>query len=943
MRMMRKIHWRALAFLGMICLLFSGNFALGRDVELEELSISLYSKPVTGFRLVLDRSERFVSNQIIAHVGAEDPTPAFQYQRSIIFENIRYNPISEDKEISLYFLLKSLQGQYTELTLVAMYDYRQSISSREFPALAHNLKIDLARLVRKTTGDIMRSGDILYDDAMLAKMKAIPDPIEDSANDQPKVAHYKEEEVDNASVLILNDPFKTDSEKSPEARSQNSDDSTIVRLKQRIEALQKREKDLLATERTLRNDQANMQRQQEILLAKVKNNRALRDSVVMLNQRVEALLGQNYLSDDVSVSSETAHELALLEKENKRLIRTQASLDSENDSLRKVVKVYGEQLGRLASGGKTTAEEMSRISEENKTLQSELQAYKAREALASEGASAETADSLLQVLAEANIKNASLKQDLERITRDNGRLSEDNDFLSGKKMQLEERIVSLDAENRSLRDGTALINTPPDNHQVDSLNAAIRTERRIAASIKSELTKVKKDLATTKAESERNAADLINAQQTRKDLESRIAQLEAQGNVTPTPVAKVKADVSNSALRDSVLLLKQQLSLADNRIYELSRGQQALSDAQEQLQIKDLSLRKLKVEYESINNQLYDNQKRNESLQASLNSTRKQLNDYQKARTGSKQEANLLQQQLNSLQAEHKSQEELLNHAIAENAALNDSLHANNIAKSNLRNEIKNREKRLSKQAAQQDSLKIRLAKVRIQESGHRKTIASLEARIDSLSQQQMPAGDQQKFIRDQWAKLQKWEKDLDARDQTTQDREKLLKQREQVYNKNDAELAAREERVKGLEAKEARLNLLEQQLKASEGVESVETARQNVREGRVVEFGTQVAVFITESPLSPKNVQKQVITYMLSRDELYDDQFPDLVYRNTQLAEVDTEPVEMKIRIDSKGSGSILQISFKLTTGEYLGIENYRERIEPSKQLIAKMLRYKH
>ena len=173
-------------------------------------------------------------------------------------------------------------------------------------------------------------------------------------------------------------------------------------------------------------------------------------------------------------------------------------------------------------------------------------------------------------------------------------------------------------------------------------------------------------------------------------------------------------------------------------------------------------------------------------------------------------------------------------------------------------------------------------------------------------------------------------------------DKEKLIAQKEAVMARQEADLAAREERFRNFEEREKRLQMLEQQLNAREGIATVDAAPIIVREGRVVEFGTQVPVFIVESPLSIKAVQRQIVGYMLSRDELLDNQFPEILYRTAHLGEVDSEPVELKVRIDTKAGGTIMQISMRLTSGDYIGSERYRDRNDAVKQLISKMLRYK-
>ena len=265
---MRKSAIRGAYVLGaFICLLGSTKPAFSKEIPLEEVNISLYNKPVTGFRLVLDRSERFVANQIIEHVADADATSPFQYERSIIYENIRYAPIVGDRDISLYFLLKSIQGQFTELTVVVMYDYRRAISSRDFPELAQKLKVDLAKLVRHLNGDVLQSEDILYDDATLAKLDASQGASQKPSGPDPQnmTDHFNREEVEHDDILLRNDPFK----KGQPIPAQGSNDSTLQRLVARVQALETKEQQWLTTERELRNEQATLQRKQEVLLSKV--------------------------------------------------------------------------------------------------------------------------------------------------------------------------------------------------------------------------------------------------------------------------------------------------------------------------------------------------------------------------------------------------------------------------------------------------------------------------------------------------------------------------------------------------------------------------------------------------------------------------------------------------------------------------------------------------
>jgi chromosome segregation ATPase len=909
------MNWKHCAgmLIGMLCMLGAYGKGIGKEVEVEELSISLYNKPVTGFRLTLDRSERFVANQIIAHVASVEQANPFQYERSIIYENIRYSPIAQDRDLSLYFLLKSIQGQFTELTWVVMYDYRRSVNTREFPELAMKLKIDLAKLVRQTSGDVVRYGDMLMDDTMLAKLETNPDP-EDSAKPQPTATHFKEEEVENEGVLLRRDPFKPEA-KSNDASRNSTPDTTLQRLNARIQSLEAREQEWMTTERNLRNEQASLQRQHDILLAKVKETKRLQDSVNMLNERVEALIGHSYVADDVSVSNETAAELAHLEKENRRLTRQQEILGAENDSLHKVAAAYSEQLNRLTAGGKTNAAQIAELDTENKNLRQALQEYKAREALGlsgqGDGAKATAVvDSLLDLLAAAQVKNATLREESETMNRNLGRLKEDNDYLNGKKMQLEERITSLEAENRTLRQGNAeVIASMPDENLIDSLKGEIRTARRTAGTAEAELTQIKADMEALQKEKDNQERQLVAAQTEQKALQALITALEAGGTASRT-IQPTNPEDGNRA--DSLLLLRQKLRLAEARAEDAGAYKDALIKVQTDLQARDRELRKAQYDLTTRTNELAEANKTKTALQKSLQEAEARLADGANSRTASQQEADRLKQENRSLNGDLEAANQALDRANVENKALSDSLQAGLAAAGN-------REKDL------------------------RRSVALLQGRVDSLARIRVPEGEQARFLKEQRAKLDQLEKDLDAREMATSDKEKLMSQRESVLQKREDELAAQEGRFKDLEERERRVLLLEQQLNARESGGTIDANTPiQVREGRVVEFGNHVPVFIVEMPLNYKAAQRQVVGYMLSRDELIDERFPELVFRAANLTELDAGPVEVKARIDSRGAGTILQISFRLSDGEYLGGEKYRERTALAKQLISKMLRYK-
>lgn len=937
-------HWLGAVLWAIVWWMAPGS-VMAREVEVEETSLSLYNKPVTGFRLTIDRSERYVASQVIAHVASVEQASPFQFERSIIYENVRYSPIAQDRDLSLYYLLKSIQGQYTELTLVVMYDYRRSISSTEFPELAQRLKLDLAKLVRALTGDVARFGETLYDDATIARLdqgQSIPEPPK--SKDQPD--KFKMEELADDSRMPLNDPFKTAHPESNPNRGSNPD-SSVQRLSSRIQELEAREQELMTTERNLRNEQATLQRQHDILVSKLKNHKKLEDSVAMLNDRIEAMIGHAYMADDVSVSNETASEMAELEKENRRLSRLQAQLQSENDSLSQVARAYNEQLTRLATGGKTTAEQLAQLTRENKELREEVQAFKTREALAGGASSPDSeraravADSLLDLLAGAQVKYASLQSEHESQSRNLGRMKEENDFLGSKKMQLEERISTLEMENRTLRDGNAeMVASLPDEQLIDSLNGEIRTARRAAGTAKTELAQVRTDMETLQRAKDTQERQLVAAQSEQQRLQARIAALEAQsGNSNPSRTAPE----TNTVLADSIRLLRSQLRLAEARSADASTQSAALLKAQTDLATRERELKTLQSQLSTKATELEEAQKAKASLKKSLDATEARLADNNSASSDAQQALEKLRQENKALTNSNSTKEAQAAKLTADNQRLGDSLAANRAAMSSLRKDIAAREAVMQSQSVLRDSLQSQLISSVGREKDLKRNVAILQARVDSLARIRVPEGEQARFLKEQRTKLEQMEKDLSTRDQASSDKEKLLAQRESVLQRREADNQAQEDRFKDLEERERQVLLREQQLNNREGIAVGDNGTPiQVREGRVVEFGNQVPVFIVESGMSYKTALRQVASYMLSRDELYDDRFPELLYRSSNLPELDSQPVEVKVRIDSRGGGSILQISFKLSTGEYLGGENYRERINPAKQLIGKMLRFK-
>ncbi|MEM7039606.1 MAG: hypothetical protein AAF570_21715, partial [Bacteroidota bacterium] len=277
------------------------------------------------------------------------------------------------------------------------------------------------------------------------------------------------------------------------------------------------------------------------------------------------------------------------------------------------------------------------------------------------------------------------------------------------------------------------------------------------------------------------------------------------------------------------------------------------------------------------------------------------------------------------------------------NLTLSDSITAMESRQTALNRTIGQRDRQVRRQIAARDSLQALVDDGVNRENALLRDLKRQESRIDSLMQQSAPVTEQQKFIRDQWAKLDAWEKELKVQEGEAADREKLLSQRENVLAKNQENFRETEEKAARLQDWEDQLRLREQQLNAREGVTGTLIRPNAIRMGKVVEFGNTVPVYIVETELSYKAARKQVVAYMLERDELLDEQFPDIMFRGVSLPEIHDGLLDMKVRIDTRGNGSILQLSFQTETGAYLTGDDSKRQNDKAKTLISNLLRYKN
>ncbi|MEM6272416.1 MAG: hypothetical protein AAF998_23595 [Bacteroidota bacterium] len=930
-----------IAFLGAFGALWSGNSA-SATVRVEEVTLSLYNKPVTGFRVVLDRSQSFVTRQLMDHVAEYENAQPFQYERTLIYENIRYAPVTDDRDVSLYFLMRSLQGQFTELTYVVMYDYKRSVSSRQFPQLAQNLQIDLARLVRSITGDIMESDRATYDDATLTELAAggtVPTP---EGNADPAVEHFQEEEVENAGVLIRRDPFEPVSKPSGiTTQIAPEDDSTVVRLKNRVRQLEKREAELIAAEKRARSEQDRLRQRQDLLLAKAKQNKSLRDSIVLLNQRVEDMLGQYYVADDISVSNETAERLFELEKIQEQNERTIAQLKRDNDSLRRAATQMRNQLASLSDSRRSQVARLNDLEEENTNTAQEIADLRARNAVLETAAGSNAGlDSILVVLEASRTRTQDLQTQLAAEGEAIAQLRKDNDYLTGKKLQLEDRIGELESVNQDLYaqlersvPGKVIIEEAG-NADTDSL-VRLLNDSRTARNV------LQADLTATEAEQQRLGQQLATLKQENQRLSTQVDELENEvSGRRSAPLLPPKSNAS--ALRDSLKLAESRLQRVQAQAAENARLRSELEQQQADLKARTQRVRTLQAELDDREKSLKTAEMRSREMNQQLRSTQRELRATQQERDKKQADLETLVERNQQLERRATDLRALAGQSDAKVQTVLDSLDQMQRVQGDLRNDIRQRDRQIRRKIEQQDSLAQEINRGQNIRNDLRRQVDQLEARVDSLSRNTLPADNQQQFIREQWTKLQEWEKELKARDQRMSDQQKLMDQRQTFLDQQQKDLTERENRLTDLEAREEQIRLREQELNAREGTAGIIVRTDQIEIRRINEFGETVPVFVAATPLRYKLAQKQVVAYMLSRNEILDEQFPDILYRAVMFPDLDLQPVEFRVRIASEGSGTLLKFSFRLADGGYLGEGSSRKVLEKAKQLISNLLRYR-
>ncbi len=584
-----------------------------RQVRVEEVAISLHNKPVTGFKVVLDRSPATISSRIIEHVATFDATDPFQYDQTIIFENIRYRAITAQKRISLYFVLRQVPGSLTEVVYIAMYDYRQAVNSQDFPGLSLKLQADLARIVRRTTGDILKSDALLFDDQTLASLS----PPEAPPTDRDLVEHFAEEEVENNGVLLRGDPFASEEATTPKrnesdllsdsAPNGGPDSDEIRKLKAQIQRMELRQAQLERKVKSLKGEQALVERKNEQLMLKLRDSKTLRDSIVVLNRRVEEMLSQYYVADDFSVSSETALEMQTMSRRVQRLERLWRREKAVSDSLREEIEDYEGMLATVGKGARDRARDVRDLKRELAEMQGKVGSSSGT------AADGEVLDSLRQVIDLQNQTQLKLGrdmadlqsqtqrqergyQDLDRIRKQQGkdlkRLQSENKELRQRVAQLTASAATDNSAPNPLRDSLRLMTSRLS--QLDDLQAKVARQDARLETQENDLQQKTQSITQLNAQLGSLQKELQDAQEQRQELESRLGTLRNSNATSSDRITE---------LTQAQEQLKREKEQAEGQLAEAIRAQDGL---QSDLATLEDSLQDLRAQEAALSSQFAD-------------------------------------------------------------------------------------------------------------------------------------------------------------------------------------------------------------------------------------------------------------------------------------------------------------------------------------------------
>lgn len=401
---MKIKHYLSLILL-FVCLSF--EWASAKEVVVKEVNLSLFNKPVVGYRMALDKSPKFLTAQVIKHASRFKAKP-FQFENTIIFENVMYPAITESKEISLYFLLQPLPGNHTQLTVVGMYDYKRSINSKYFPELSIRMLYDLAYMLKNVSGDKLQFENMVLDGTELDKMAAENTPKPED-NVEPIVERSTEEETIKNDVRIKKDPFK----EVPNPPAQNSN-TLIENLNKKIAALEEKEKLYAQREQELKDQNEQINDLKDQIKELKSEKKVLSDSLDIAMDRLRVSMQLDMAGDEVSISTIDKKRIKDLEVETSTLKSQIETFSAKEDSLTRIALGYEKRVTQLTIENTSLEKDLREMRSENALLKADYLLLKTKTTTGTATVPAESGGQ--QANGQLQLENQQLKSQIKELS-----------------------------------------------------------------------------------------------------------------------------------------------------------------------------------------------------------------------------------------------------------------------------------------------------------------------------------------------------------------------------------------------------------------------------------------------------------------------------------------------------------------------------------------------
>ena len=629
-----RLNYIPLVLLFLFC---STGIVMGKEIVIKEVRLSLYSKPVNGYRFTLDKTSRFVSTQIIKHVSAIAGKP-YQFEKTIIFEHVLYPPITTRNEVTLYYILRSLPGNSTEVTMVAMNDYKSSINTKDYPDLSLKLLYDLSTLVNQISGDKLLFEGMVIDGGDVEQIAAAVEQRKANDDENPLVEGYKEEEVEHTEVLIKKDPFE-----NPTAG--NEEDNTIMTsLNKKLNELKKKEEELAAREAEV-DEQIKTIEALEVKIARIENERKdIKDSLEVTRKRLNASVALDMAGDEISVSN----------IDKKRI----EDLEGQLVTSKSQVEAYKSRSDSIMAKTAQLDQNIAQINAEKARIENDLRESRSENALLK-------ADYLIL---KAKVSNGTaMSESGETFSKigDPG-LKAENTSLKAEVASLKQRISDREAEQRA--DTAAKLSDFGDR---DSVYARISSMKDSIKMLKTSLADFSSGAGTQSQLQKELDAQKLKTQQKDDDLSQTTLVLQEKN----AELIETKNKLAESQQLNEELQNKLKGSLASLKNVESSSGgmldkmedyqmeMQKVKNNLEQVQIDlDQSARMVQVLRDSSfqARKKYAEEKRKNGLLATQNSNNEQnllelqaeLKEKDSQAITWRDKANLLESRLDSMNSE---------------------------------------------------------------------------------------------------------------------------------------------------------------------------------------------------------------------------------------------------------------------------------------------------